>query len=68
MKPALQALSRVDVAVSCAIEDGEHRGLHLRAALSAATDLQRAIRTEIGKEVITMKKKPVKKPGKPPRC
>ena len=43
MKDALQALSRVDLAVTCASTDCRHRRQHLDAALSATGDLQRAL-------------------------
>jgi hypothetical protein len=43
MRQALQALTRVDVAISCATTDRRHRILHLEAAIHATGDLQRAL-------------------------
>lgn len=43
MKQALQALTRVDVAIACASTDRRHRVEHLEAAIHATGDLQRAL-------------------------
>jgi len=43
MDIAYESLTRVDVALSCARKDTQHRVEHLEAAIRATGDLQRAL-------------------------